>query len=221
MAKLGNSSSSAVASKPRERRLCKACGEVISSGAVRCKHCSSYQDWRRYLRWIIVAASTGTAIITFVVANTPLVENLTTPSGGDLNFRYQCCPGRTISAVVENRGRRPATLGGLTLEVRQPGQGQAHTYLKPVGLQFTTSQVIAAKSTQVIDFEWERADKWLFAGSLSQCFLTYHWQDDKGRDRESNETIPCSDLLIFTIVSGHWYQDGRRPPRVEPGVVEQ
>ncbi len=100
-----------------EKAPCPVCGEPISPKALKCIHCDSYLDWRRFL----IVGNTALALVIALVsvATTAVTVYRTTDAKPDstLEFRYLGVIGDKPTFLATNPGTLTAVVGRSTLDV--------------------------------------------------------------------------------------------------------
>jgi hypothetical protein len=93
-----------------ESPFCIVCREPIKIGALKCTHCDSYQDWRRFLT--IGSATLALAISCFslLTSSGPAIRDFILSKQEDITVSVANPTPREVKVVAFNSGRGPGLL---------------------------------------------------------------------------------------------------------------
>ena len=105
---------------------CRSCKEEIKDGAIRCVHCDSYQDYRRYFRMSSSVLALLIALISVVTLATPVLEEALKPDDAKLDFYFiGPMPSGHIMITVTNKGSEPAFFNKVSSVRMANAEGEA------------------------------------------------------------------------------------------------
>src|SRR5262249_52769347 len=87
---------------------CLVCREEIASGAAKCVHCDSYQDWRRFMNLSTPILSLLIALISVLTVAVPVVERVLTRKKALVRLTVTSCGAQRLRMLVYNAGNIPA-----------------------------------------------------------------------------------------------------------------
>lgn len=94
-------------------KQCNKCKEVIKIGAVRCRHCSSLQGWRRLLKVPLVVL---TVILTVAsIFSSDVIKRFVDPKSAIIQSIITDGDHHKIELMLTNEGTRAATLLNITI----------------------------------------------------------------------------------------------------------
>ena len=96
----------------QHKKQCTTCSELIAASALKCIHCDSYQDWRRYLAFSSTVLALLVALLSVATVAGPVFRDLLTTKDSDLavgSFQGFNDDGEAMF-VVTNSGNRPGTV---------------------------------------------------------------------------------------------------------------
>ncbi len=111
-----------------ETTHCRVCKEIISSSAVKCRHCGSFQNWRRYLGLSSSFLSVAVAFISVLTVFTSIALDSIKENDSNIEISiinkqrtYFSDMGRgrqvlLVDVFVTNAGRRPGTIKSFAVK---------------------------------------------------------------------------------------------------------
>jgi hypothetical protein len=96
----------------QHKKQCTTCSELIAASALKCIHCDSYQDWRRYLAFSSTVLALLVALLSVATVAGPVFHDLLTTKDSDLavgSFQGFNDDGEAMFVVL-NSGNRPGTV---------------------------------------------------------------------------------------------------------------
>lgn len=116
-----------------------ACLEPIASGARKCIHCGSYQNWRRFLNVGTGMLSLMVALVSVLTVAVPVFKSALTVQQPEMHYSFLRYRSRTMEVICSNLGQRPGILKRVTLNVLEEGR---ESELFPVDLTWEVSDPI-------------------------------------------------------------------------------
>lgn len=180
-------------SDPREP--CRECKEKIISGAKKCIHCDSYQDWRGILPISSSVLALVVALLSILTVGTPIIVNSLSKDGTKIavtttGIRLGCIgnpskPAFVIEAFVTNRGKRPGVLESVYLKNKSSGVEHDLIYRKK-----GNNTVGGNPASSLIDAGgWQLASLYIRDEDLSKLF-------NKTQGRISPDKIPYTNIAL-------------------------
>lgn len=109
------------ASDTSSKTKCIVCKEEICTGAVKCIHCDSYQDWRNYLTFSSTVLALLVALVSVSGFVVPILDKALTPTDSRIIVSYQTIAegfgGPAIILLVSNSGTKPGTFATAQMEM--------------------------------------------------------------------------------------------------------
>ncbi len=102
------------------KKKCISCGEKIKSGAVKCKHCGSYQNWRKYLNPLNTLIALSIGLVTVITISIKSWDNAFSNKSAELDFSFTTFDYNEnlfqANVIVSNESEYPAYLNHFRLE---------------------------------------------------------------------------------------------------------
>ena len=92
------------------RKPCRVCMEEIREGAVKCIHCGSYQNWRRYLAFSVVVLSLLVALFSVLTVGAPIIKDTFTSSRPVIDVQVLDRVGSVRFTFLVSNGGKGAAL---------------------------------------------------------------------------------------------------------------
>ena len=106
-------------SPENHKELCLACFEEINIDATKCKHCGSFQDWRKNIILSNSILALLIALISVVSLSIPVFTEAFKNKNSNIILSYQTIKyGHAITILASNTGTRPGGVSTAILEVR-------------------------------------------------------------------------------------------------------
>lgn len=197
-------------------RLCRECKQPIPDNAVKCHHCSSHQDWRRFL-------GLGSTVAAFVLTllsiwAVPSVYSLFQAQTADLHFSVIGGDDYKISLMLSNSGNRAAVLTGIELNSRLKNGGVATYFLRSDRdhqlIEPGKSWIVDAGNGEVIPKYIERIMQMALRErkiSAPECSLDIHFVQFSGAEEIYNVPFPCMPLLNSASADGLLKERTQKP----------
>lgn len=136
--------------------VCRVCKEPIKRGALKCRNCDSYQDWRRFFGVSSSVLSVLVALFSVLTVLVTTASHVFTKDDSDvrasvfnirtdsLTFRGKVYPTFVVEIFVTNVGTRPGAI--KTVLIKLPGE----TKLRDMVLIPKSSANLAVSPTTAI-----------------------------------------------------------------------
>jgi len=96
---------------PAPQSECRVCKEPIRTGAQRCTHCGTFQNWRRYLTFSATVLSLLVALVSVLTVGIPIVMNALIQKHAHVDVSLLERPQRhEFMLAVSNSGEAPVML---------------------------------------------------------------------------------------------------------------
>ena len=205
-------------------KACAACGEEISSAAVKCARCGSYQNWRRYVDISNTTISLLIALISVIGLVAPVLQRISTGTQAILDEELQGIFGGSAYIFVTNSGTAPGSVQGLRLISEQVTDGmQDNRTLFTFAMQPQLIRPGDAKQLVIpIDSPvWQMLDRIFIAAKPEQRPKLY-FEVDRGNLNNKNPAqekalpVEWSALLAAGPTAWHRCLASAEGSRVEP-----
>ena len=145
--------------------LCRVCKEDIRRGAMKCIHCDSFQDWRRYATLSSTVLSLLVALVSVLALGVPLLASSLKSENADVivsiinakpdHLRYgtEILETLNLTLFVTNGGKTPGAIKSISLRPKEEKMWSYHFVLReklsednPVSVAFNNSIIEPGKS---------------------------------------------------------------------------
>jgi hypothetical protein len=99
-----------MADSSQESKPCAVCGEKIATVALKCIHCESYQDFRRYSPLSSTILSLIIALISVATLAVPILKKTFQGENSEILISTVIPEDRKVSVFVSNSGTRPGAI---------------------------------------------------------------------------------------------------------------
>lgn len=97
-------------------KKCLVCGKDIEDSAIKCVHCDSFQNWRRFFGTSQqVILSLLVALISVTTVAVPILIEELTPQKSAISITYLSSEVHLVSVLAVNTGTRPGVISGAAL----------------------------------------------------------------------------------------------------------
>lgn len=163
--------------------LCIECKHIIPVGAVKCKECNSFQDWRRFLVLSGTALSLIVALVSVSGIVVPiLIETLSAKEAFLTSAAVSNSDGN-IFVLVANSGAIDGYVGAVSVLVDG----------SEIDLGTQPFSTVKASSSLPIELSL-REDQRNFVSTGDDCKVHIHLLDHMLQDRTVQHDVPCAAL---------------------------
>lgn len=97
---------------------CRVCNERIEIGAKKCIHCSSFQDWRRYLNLSSTMLALIVALISVLSISIPILKESFESENSYITILFQSASDEYLTFIGSNSGKYPGGIGNVSLTIQ-------------------------------------------------------------------------------------------------------
>lgn len=113
-----NASNSNQVKGESDNKFCKVCGESIKRSAIKCIHCESFQDFRRFLTFSNTMLALIIALISVIAAVSPIIKDIFVEKNSNILVKLQYVDRESIYLVASNLGERDGSIGKTIMEIQ-------------------------------------------------------------------------------------------------------
>jgi hypothetical protein len=96
---------------------CRVCQEDIREGALKCTHCSSFQDWRRHFGINETVLALLVAFVSVISMAVPIVKEALKGTNSRVKVSFSDVQDKFLFLVASNSGSNPGSVGQVALAV--------------------------------------------------------------------------------------------------------
>ncbi len=167
---------SARMAEDREQKFCVVCAEHIFADASKCKHCDSYQGFRRHFNFSNTILSLLVALVSVLAVATPVFVSVFERDDALIDFSSATASTDSVYLLVSNRGTAPGSFN------------RARLYFKFT--DFDESGYINLDPVNIDEIYFDARDSRLLRLIARDCFLSTEapFNDVSEEDLERLET---------------------------------
>ncbi|WP_374595728.1 hypothetical protein [Sphingosinicella sp.] len=208
-----------------EMTACRLCQERISVKAELCRHCHSYQDWRRHLNFSGTVLALLVALVSVLGWMLPAVATALRPSHSRITLSNPVVRGEAIYLIATNVGSQPGVIKrgllrspyidlGADLLMIHPADALIPPGAKQIGLkvhlQLSTMDAHLGLLKAVADSSRRNSQR--LAGHVVV------WsQGSNGQDAEARLAISYQDIATLLEAHASRCKNSAAPPTMENG----
>ena len=128
---------------------CKACGEQIRRGAVKCIHCDSFQNWRRHLNLSTNVLAMLIALVSVTSATLPNAYKSLAKDDSELKVQLAGIEHSLVNLITTNTGTRSGVVWSCQLNLQAEDGSEWSATLEP---NFH-SMIVQPGGTQAVVFQ--------------------------------------------------------------------
>lgn len=183
-------------SNPVSKKLCVICGEKIPAPAIKCTHCESFQDWRRYVSFSTTVLALLTALVSVISASLPGIVELFRGHDSSLAVAFQTDDREGgILLLASNSGDRPGGIAEIILRV--PVKLQQKTFSGILDERVAHSVLSPQQSTQFRVMFFFEEGKPSEQDIGDKCELVVRTAEFSGRPGSFSFPRSCTDFSML------------------------
>jgi hypothetical protein len=188
---MANVTSTYVGKKP-----CVICGEKIPVAAIKCTHCETFQDWRRYVGFSTTFLALLTALVSVVSASLPGFVEFLKGHDSKIAVAFQSDDRQGgILLLASNSGDRPGGIAEVILRV--PVTNQQKNFAGILDERVAHSVLSPQQSTQFRVMFFFREGKPDAKDVGDNCELLVRTAEFSGRSGSFSFRRPCTDFSML------------------------
>lgn len=96
-------------------KKCMFCGEDINDAAIKCIHCDSFQNWRRFFGTSQVILSLLVALVSVSTVAVPIFVKALKSANSEISTTYLAGKVNRLYLLASNTGTRPGAISNVAL----------------------------------------------------------------------------------------------------------
>ena len=177
---------------------CKVCLEPIHKGAIKCIHCDSFQNWRRFLNIGSGILSLLVALIAVLTVAVPIFKSTLTTKKPDVHFSLIKCESKTIHIMCSNLGNRSGILKEAKLRTFINDRETDETKDSPIFLKWEQQDpIIKPNESKLFKFYYEfygdRQELKRCSSTITSCKYRIKFEiiEPNNKSEKTEKTFPC------------------------------
>ncbi len=174
-----------------EAKLCSTCAEPIQKTALKCRHCGSYQDWRRRLGVSSTILALLVALVSVIGSTAPVVVGLFKAKTAAFRFSPPQFGQGAVTVTASNVGSLPARLSYAAITIPQKRGAQPYIFILEAD-GTAADQTVAPGDLKILTFKFDPKtyDPPRLSANDTPCTLQIF---------ESTREVSCDEIRYMTV----------------------